>query len=64
MKRILGVVVSPRKNGNTHILVSKILEGAEEEGVAGDLLLLGEMTIRQCDGCHAFWKGKQCRHSC
>jgi multimeric flavodoxin WrbA len=60
MKKILGVVGSPRKNGNTHILVSKILEGAAEEGVAGDLVLLGGMTIRQCDGCHACWQGKPC----
>jgi multimeric flavodoxin WrbA len=60
MKKVLGVVGSPRNNGNTHILVSKILEGAQEEGVAGDLLLLGELTIRQCDGCHVCWQGKPC----
>ena len=60
MKKVLGVVGSPRKNGNTHILVSKILEGAQEEGVAGDLLFLGERTIRQCDGCHVCWQGKPC----
>jgi multimeric flavodoxin WrbA len=28
MKRILAVVGSPRRNGNKHILVSKIAEGA------------------------------------
>ena len=60
MKKILGVVGSPRKDGNTHILVSKILEGAEAEGVAGELLLLGELTIRQCDGCHVCWQGNAC----
>ena len=27
-RRILAVVGSPRRNGNTHILVSKIAEGA------------------------------------
>jgi multimeric flavodoxin WrbA len=60
MKTLLGIVGSPRKNGNTHLLVSRILEGAQEEGVAGDLLLLGELTIRQCDGCHVCWQGKPC----
>jgi multimeric flavodoxin WrbA len=60
MNKVLGIVGSPRKNGNTHLLVSRILEGAEAEGVAGDLLLLGDMTIRECDGCHACWQGKQC----
>jgi multimeric flavodoxin WrbA len=60
MNSILGIVGSPRKNGNTHLLVSRILEGAEAEGVAGDLLLLGDLTIRECDGCHVCWQGKPC----
>ena len=60
MKKILGVLGSPRKNGNTHILVSKILEGAKEEGATGELLFLNNLNIRECDGCHACWEGKQC----
>jgi len=60
MKRILGVVGSPRRDGNTHILVSRILEAAQEAGAQTDLLLLGGLTIRECDGCHACWKGKGC----
>jgi len=59
MKRILAVVGSPRRNGNTHILVSKIAEGARANGAVVDELLLGELTIRECDGCHACWKGGQ-----
>jgi multimeric flavodoxin WrbA len=60
MKRVLGIVGSPRKNGNTHILVSRILEGAQAEGAIAETLLLGDLTIRECDGCHACWKGKSC----
>ena len=59
-KRVLGVVGSPRKKGNTHILVSRILEGAEAEGAESDILFLGKLKIRECDGCHACWKGKSC----
>jgi len=59
-KRILAVVGSPRKNGNTHILVSKIAEGAAENGAVVDELLLGELSINECDGCHACWKGRDC----
>jgi multimeric flavodoxin WrbA len=59
-KRVLGVVGSPRKKGNTHILVSKILEGAKEEGATIDILFLNDLRIRECDGCHTCWKGKQC----
>jgi len=60
MKKVLGVVGSPRKKGNTHILVSRILEGAEAEGATTDIVFLGKLKIRECDGCHACWKGKPC----
>lgn len=58
--KILGVIGSPRKRGNTHALVSKILEGAEKEGASTEILFLNDMNIRECDGCHVCWKGKQC----
>jgi multimeric flavodoxin WrbA len=60
MTKLLGIVGSPRNKGNTHILVSKILEGAEAEGAETDILLLFKLEIRECIGCHACWKGKPC----
>lgn len=57
---ILGVAGSPRKRGNTHTLVSRILEGAVAEGAAAETLFLGDLDIRECDGCHVCWKGRQC----
>jgi multimeric flavodoxin WrbA len=60
MKRILGVVGSPRKKGNTDILVSSILEGAGEAGCDTERLFLGDLHIRECDGCHGCWKGRRC----
>jgi len=60
MKTILGIVGSPRKDGNTHILLSKILEGAKAAGAATELILLSDSKIGECDGCHACWKGRRC----
>jgi multimeric flavodoxin WrbA len=60
MQRVLGIMGSPRKNGNTHILVDKILEGARDAGATTEMLLLGDMTLRECDGCLACWKGRDC----
>jgi multimeric flavodoxin WrbA len=60
MKQILAVMGSPRRNGNTHILVSKIVEGAKAKGAVVEELFLGDLNIRECDGCHACWKGKKC----
>ena len=61
MKNFLGVVGSPRKKGNTHILVSTIFEGARKEGARGEILFLNDLDIQECDGCHVCWKGKPCR---
>ncbi|HRY30259.1 MAG TPA: flavodoxin family protein, partial [Elusimicrobiota bacterium] len=58
--KILAVVGSPRKNGNTHILVSKLLESASTAGSQAETVFLGDLTLKECDGCHACWKGKPC----
>jgi len=58
--RVLGIVGSPRRNGNTHSMVLKALEGAKAEGALTDILFLADMKIRECDGCHACWKGHSC----
>ncbi|MBN1917080.1 MAG: flavodoxin family protein [Verrucomicrobia bacterium] len=60
MARILGIQGSPRKNGNTQILVERVLEGARDAGATTRMIQLGDMTIAECDGCHACWKGKEC----
>lgn len=60
MKKVLGVVGSPRKKGNTHLLVAKMLEGAEAEGVATELVFLNGLEILECDGCRVCWKRGGC----
>jgi multimeric flavodoxin WrbA len=60
MGDILGVVGSPRANGNTHTLVQAILDAARAEGARPELLLLKDLTIRECIGCHACWRNEEC----
>ena len=60
MKKILGVLGSPRKEGNTHVLISKILEGAKEAGASGEILFLDDLDIKECAGCFSCWKGNEC----
>ncbi len=62
-RKILAVVGSPRRNGNTHILVSKIAEGARAKEAEVDELFLSDFTIRECDGCHVCWKMQECSKS-
>ena len=51
---------SPRKNGNTHILIANILEAAENAGASTEIILLTDKNIEECDGCLACWKDKEC----
>ena len=60
MKKILGIVGSPRRNGNTHLLVSQLLEGAREAGAVTETILLGDFHIRECDGCHVCRRNLPC----
>lgn len=61
MKKVLGVVGSPRKKGNTDILVSSMLEGARKEGAKTEVVFLNDLHIAECDGCHVCWKAKPCK---
>ena len=60
MKKVLGVIGSPRKNGNTHVLVSKILEGVQCKGISTDIIFLNDLNIVECDGCHVCWESEKC----
>ena len=60
MKQVLGVVGSPRKYGNTHLLVERIIEGAQQEGASCRTLFLDDYVIRECTGCHICWTDREC----
>lgn len=52
---------SPRRSGNTHVLVSQALEGARDRGANAELIMLGDLNIQECNGCHVCWKKN---HAC
>ncbi len=60
MPKLLGIVGSPRRGGNTDWLVRKVLEGAAREGAETELISLAGLRIAECDGCHACWRGTAC----
>lgn len=49
--KFLGVVGSPRKNGNSDILMQEAAEGAKEKGASVTIFHVNEMEIRGCQGC-------------
>jgi multimeric flavodoxin WrbA len=50
-KQALGIVGSPRRGGNTEILVNKVLRGAEEAGAHVKRVILSELDIAPCQAC-------------
>ncbi len=53
---ILGIVGSPRKGGNTEVLIKAALEAAESlGGVRTDIILMAGRKVSPCKGCHHCW---------
>lgn len=50
-KNILGIVGSPRKGGNTDILVSETLKGAGKQGARQEKIYLSDLQISPCKAC-------------
>jgi multimeric flavodoxin WrbA len=59
-KRVLGIVGSPRRGGNTDILVDEILAGAEEAGAETEKVILSKLNIGPCRACDACAKAGKC----
>ncbi|MGD9101340.1 MAG: flavodoxin family protein [Anaerolineae bacterium] len=59
-KRVLGIVGSPRRGGNTDILVDEALAGAEEAGALTEKVFLNELHIAFCQGCETCQRTGEC----
>jgi multimeric flavodoxin WrbA len=50
--KVIGLFGSPRRGGNTEILLEEALKGAENEGAEIERLFLGDLDITPCTECH------------
>src|SRR5690554_5416113 len=58
--KVLAVVGSRRKKGNTASLVRAALEGARREGAETELVFVGDYALRGCKGCEGCKKTYRC----
>lgn len=58
--KVVAFSGSPRKNGNTDILVRQILEGAVEKGAETKFFQLNQMNIRPCQADQACKRHDHC----
>ena len=59
--KVLGIVCSPRKGGNTEIMVTEALAAAQEAGAETNLFTVSGKNIAPCDGCGACLKSGVCK---
>lgn len=56
----IGLAASPRKGGNTEILLEKALEGAEKAGAQTELVSLNRYKFSPCLACDGCFKEGKC----
>jgi multimeric flavodoxin WrbA len=51
--KLLGIVCSPRTNGNTEVLVKEALDTARNLGAETEMIKVSDLNITPCDGCES-----------
>lgn len=59
-QKILGIAGSPRKNGNSDVLLKYILDGARGENITTEKIQLRDYHFQPCIGCERCRKDKIC----
>ena len=59
--KVLGVIGSPKEDGNTAQLLKRTLDLLEEGGVETETVFLRDLDIRPCDGCGYCKENGKCK---
>jgi multimeric flavodoxin WrbA len=57
---VLGISTSPRRHGNTEILLDEVLRGAHDAGGSIEKIVLKDLTIAPCRECERCIEAGQC----
>ena len=60
MTHILGILGSPRRKGNSDLLLDQALKGAAEAGAKVKKVVLNDLLIKPCQGCNDCHEDGQC----
>ena len=61
--RLLGVTGSPRRGGNTDILLAGLMRGAKEQGAITKTIILHDLEIAACHHCDYCYQAGLCHIS-
>ena len=59
--KVLGIAGSPRRNGNTDLLLKEVMRGAASKGAKVKTTILNNLKIIPCQHCDACLKAGNCR---
>jgi multimeric flavodoxin WrbA len=59
--RVLGIAGSPRRGGNTDLLLAEVMKGAASKGAEVKTIVLNELEISPCQHCDACFEAGQCK---
>jgi multimeric flavodoxin WrbA len=60
LEKVLGVCGSPRKGGNSDVLLQRLLKGVAAEDIVPEGIRLREYQFQSCSGCERCRQEKQC----
>ena len=60
--KVLGINSSARKDGNTAILMEKVFEALNKEGIETEMIQLSGKIIEPCKACWACGGKRNCVH--
>ncbi len=58
--RVLGLFGSPRRGGNTDLLLEEMLRGAEQEGAQIERIIISQLKFSPCIECHGCDETGEC----
>jgi len=58
--RVLGLAGSPRRGGNTDLLLAGVMKGAESKGAETKTIILNKINIHPCQHCDECFKAGIC----
>lgn len=60
--KVLGIAGSPRRDGNTDMLLAEVLKGAASRGAEVETIVLNDLNISPCQHCSACYETGECRY--
>jgi len=59
--KVIGIAGSPRRGGNTDLLLGEVMRGAASKGAEVKTIILSELTIAPCQHCDACLETGRCK---